>query len=50
MKLVALHGSTMNGAVMRGQLAALQAALPGIEVIAPDPHSSSCLHLRPARS
>lgn len=36
MKLVALHGSTMNGAVMRGQLAALQAALPDVEVIAPD--------------
>lgn len=36
MNLVALHGSTMNGAVMRRQLAALQAALPAVEVIAPD--------------
>lgn len=36
MKLIALHGYTMNGAVVRAQLDALQRALPSLELVAPD--------------
>jgi pimeloyl-ACP methyl ester carboxylesterase len=39
MKLVALHGMSMNGAVMRARLGFLRRALPSLEVVAPDaPH------------
>ena len=40
MKLVALHCHTGNGAAMRAQLAAVQRALPSLELLAPDaPHA-----------
>jgi predicted esterase len=38
-KLIALHGYSMNGAVMRRQLGFVQQALPSLEILAPDaPH------------
>jgi pimeloyl-ACP methyl ester carboxylesterase len=42
MKLVALHGATLNGQVMRAQLDFVQHALPSVEIVAPDaPHVCS---------
>jgi pimeloyl-ACP methyl ester carboxylesterase len=39
MKLVALHGMSMNGSVMRSRLDFVQRALPALEIVAPDaPH------------
>ena len=42
MNLLALHGSTMNGELMRRQLDFVQRAIPRLDVIAPDaPHAAS---------
>ena len=42
MNLLALHGSTMNGELMRKQLDFVQRAIPDLDVIAPDaPHAAS---------
>jgi predicted esterase len=39
MKLVALHGMSMNGDVMRSRLATVQQASPALEIVVPDgPH------------